>query len=168
MELPTITNWTQVITGVAVLIGLGLVIWELQQTREIATAQQITNSFSAYSSQLQAMMGEESVKALAKACDHPDSLTTEDMIVLGYFYTDVINELRSALHQASNTDLAVFEWKQWTGNFDTIFATEYGRWWWGNQKWEPEIMEAGNAWLAEKPTRNCADEYASYRNRHQQ
>ena len=84
----TLTNWIQLATGVAVLIGLGLVIWELQQTREIAVAQQVDDSMSRYSNQLQAMMGEESARSLAKACDEPDSLTTEDMIILGYYYNE--------------------------------------------------------------------------------
>jgi hypothetical protein len=29
-------DWVQIATGVAVLIGLGLVVWELRQAREFA------------------------------------------------------------------------------------------------------------------------------------
>ena len=165
MNTQVLTNWIQLATGVAVLIGLGLVIWELQQAREIAVAQQINNSMSQYSNQLQAMMGEESARSLAKACDEPDSLTTEDMIVLGYYYNEIVNRLRGQWELEANTDLAVFDWRAWSGNFDIIFATEYGRWWWSRGDWEGEIRDAGNRWLAEKEVISCSDRFDSYRNR---
>ena len=151
---------------VAVLFGLGLVVWELQQAREIAKIQSVSDAMAAYSQRVQAMMGEESAVAVARACDEPDSLTTEDMIVLAHFYTEVLNNMRwhFSLQEVSD-DLAVFDWQRWSANFANIFATEYGRWWWQMGSREPEITEVGNRILADLDAPNCSEYFDTYRNR---
>ena len=162
MQNERLIIWIQIITGFAVILGLILVIWELRQTREIAVAQQIGDSHNRYSTQLQALMGEESASAVAKACDNPKALTTEDMIVLDYFYTEIINRMRVQYDLEHQTQLATHNWRSWTANFYTVFATDYGRWWWSNARFEPEIMEAGSA-ILETTTFSCLDRYDAYR-----
>ena len=39
MKSQALTSWIQILTGFAVLAGLGLVVWELQQTRDLVRAQ---------------------------------------------------------------------------------------------------------------------------------
>jgi len=153
---------------VAVLAGLGLVVWELRQVREIAVAQLASDGFSTYSQRVQAMMGEDSAKAVAKACDEPDSLTTEDMVVLRLYYTEIVNNMRQVrnLQQASD-DLTFLDWKQFSVNFYLIFQTEYGRWWWKNSRWlEPEILEVGDRFIEEQEVVSCSESFDSYRKRH--
>ena len=67
--------------------------------------------------------------------------------------------------QTVSPDLAVYDWKFWSGNFGTIFATEYGRWWWDQGGWEPEIREAGEEYLANVDIGTCKERYDAYRNR---
>ena len=103
---------------------------------------------------------------MAKACEEPDSLTTEDMFVLDHYYTEVLNNMRWGFYvDEAATDLMVADWHRWTGNFYVIFATEYGRWWWQMSEWEPEIMEAGNRFLAEQDIPSCSERFDLYRNR---
>ena len=131
MDSQALSSWLQTIAAIAVLCGLGLVIWELRQARDIAKIQSVSDGMAGYSQRVQAMMGEDSAAAVAKACDEPDSLTTEDMIVLNHFHTELLNNMRWSLAlQNVSDDLAVFDWQEWSGNFTSIFATEYGRWWW--------------------------------------
>ena len=114
------------------------------------------------------MLGEHADRAVAKACDEPDSLTTEDMFVLDHFYTEVLNNMRWGFFvDEAATDLMVADWRRWTVNFYVIFGTEYGRWWWQMSEWEPEIMEAGNRFLAELDAPNCSESFDGYRNRNE-
>jgi hypothetical protein len=68
----------QVVTSVAVLIGLALVVWELRQSRE-ATSSQLTSDGIAHASALStAVMSGQTAGVLARACDDPTKLTTSD------------------------------------------------------------------------------------------
>ena len=50
------------------------------------------------------------------------------------------------------------------GNFRIIFATDFGRRWWGNQGWEPEVRELGDRLLATLPEEpGCARYFDSLR-----
>ena len=166
MDNNRLFNWSQLIAAIAVVFGLGLVVWELQQAREIARVEQHMARFAVYDEGIRHMMGENAAQSLAKACDSPDDLTTEDMIVLGHYYNVVLNRFRSALGAAElSDDLTSSDWRQWHGNFHIIFATEYGRWWWSHQSWEPEIMQAGSRILAEDSLIVCSEYYDQYRQR---
>jgi hypothetical protein len=167
MNTRSVVDWVQILTGVAVVVGLGLVIWELQQAREIARFEQLNTSFAQYTQRIQTHMGENAASAVAKACDHPDDLTTEEMFVLDRYYTNVLNNVREPLLAGRlSEDLNAIPWERWApGNFSIVFATEYGRWWFENSSWEPEIMEAGRKFLASREPPNCAARYDGYRNR---
>ena len=113
-------------------------------------------------------MGENVAGPVAKACDEPDRLTTEEMFVLDRYYMDVLNNVRETLNASKvSEDLTVGEWKQWTTpNFNRIFATEYGRWWFQTSNWlEPELKKAGRDFLASQEIEGCSERYDRYRNR---
>ena len=59
MNSQALSSWIQAIGAIAILGGLGLVVWELQQAREIAKAQQASDGSAGYSQRVQAMMGEK-------------------------------------------------------------------------------------------------------------
>ena len=75
-------DWLGIATCVAVVIGTGLVIWELRQGREIAQAQLTAAAFGRLSQEIQSLLGEESMEIKAKACTSPESLTPADMAIL--------------------------------------------------------------------------------------
>ena len=45
MNAQAIANWVQIITSVAVLVGLGLVVFELNQTRTLVKTQLTSDGF---------------------------------------------------------------------------------------------------------------------------
>ena len=143
----------QLATLAAVVAGMTLVIWELQQTRELVRAQLSADAIAQINAQDIALMGEAPATALAKACDEPDALSTENMIVLSHYYGGVVNRLRRLLliERRSDTYVAGDRWQEFAeGNFMLIFATEFGRWWWKNSSpAEKPILEEGNRFLAE-------------------
>lgn len=164
MESQTLTNWIQIIAGIAVLAGLGLVVWELQQTRELVSAELAADGLMHVSQQHLAVMGEGTAKALANACDDPASLTTEEMIVLSSYYAELINRMRRVREIASRSDVYLGEggWQRWRGNFNKVFETDFGRWWWLSAKYEPDIKDAGDKILEGLGPVDCASHYSSY------
>ena len=122
MDTWTLGNSIQMFTGFAVVIGLGLVIWELQQAREITRFEQARAGSAGYAQRVQAQMGENVAGPVAKACDEPDRLTTEEMFVLDRYYLDVLNNLRETLYASKvSEDLTVDEWQQWaTDSFSRV------------------------------------------------
>ena len=78
--------WVQGVAAIAVVVGLILVIWELQQARQLARAQVSSDSF-ALASQINAVvLGETAAKVVEKACDTPESLTGADFEILRAYY----------------------------------------------------------------------------------
>jgi hypothetical protein len=165
MRQERLLDAVQLGTLVALLVGVLLVVWELRQTRDIARIQIAAAGSEQYSQRVQAMMGEESAAALARACDTPRELTTEDLIVLEHLHTELLNNLRSAYAiERLADDMAVFDWRAWKGNFRRIFATEFGRWWFASlASVEPEIRAAADAFLAESGTPDCRAHFDDYR-----
>ena len=113
MNSQTVAIWVQVLTGIAVLIGLGLVVWELQQARELTLVQMGQGSMSDITQDFSAQYSEGASRALARACFLPKDLTEEDSVVL-----DMIFQVRmlKGYRLKLQTDIAGFEapWEQVT------------------------------------------------------
>ncbi len=75
------TNLAQILSAVAIISGLLLVVWELQQTRTLARAQMIHDSFSDSYNYYLARMGEESSAVHIKACLTPEKLTPSEIAI---------------------------------------------------------------------------------------
>jgi hypothetical protein len=86
MDLEKQSNWIQMITGAAVLIGLGLVIWELRQTRDIARAQITHDSYALIVEDTQAVLGESFGDVFAKGCIEPSTLTDGEIVQIREHY----------------------------------------------------------------------------------
>ena len=67
--------WIQLVTTFAVLIGLGLVVWELRQSHELVKAQLISDDFLAQIDDQRTIMGENPAEAIMKGCITPRELT---------------------------------------------------------------------------------------------
>ncbi len=164
MNQQSVSNLIQALSSIAVLIGLVLVIWELQQSREIARVEQQTAGYVLFEDGVKSLMGEHAAAALAKACEFPGDLTIEDMIVLDQAFIVIVGRMRSLLRAKNvSEEFTPVDWRAWQGNFSAIFSTEYGRWWWTRVDWEPEIMEAGNRYLENVEIVPCATYYDGYR-----
>lgn len=74
-------NWARVLSAVAVTIGLVLVIWELQQTRTLARAQLLHDSFTDSYHYFLTRMGENSSEVHVKACLNPQEMSNAEIAV---------------------------------------------------------------------------------------
>ena len=98
------------VTGVAVLAGLVLVIWELQQTRALVTTEITQNRMNELSQDSTAVYGEQAAEVLAKACRNPASLTDSEKIILDLYFW---NAMRRAFAAKRLSEIGAIEidWK---------------------------------------------------------
>ena len=71
MNSEKLSDWVQIITGFAIVLGLGLLIWELQQNREAIRSQLTSDGFIHVGQQHATIMGEDLALVIAKACENP-------------------------------------------------------------------------------------------------
>jgi hypothetical protein len=83
-------NWFQIVSNIAIIVGLGLVIYALNQSKQIAYVQMVDDTFSRMTSRNLTMMGEDPRDALAKAALRPADLTEKDVVTLDAFYWEVV------------------------------------------------------------------------------
>ena len=76
------TDLVQIFSALAIVVGLILVLVELRQSRGVAEAQLLSDQASIDTSILIGVMGENTAKVLAVACDEPQELSREQGEVL--------------------------------------------------------------------------------------
>ena len=141
--------WIQTLTSIALIIGLALVVWELQQARDATTSELYSQGFQIISDSNNTILGEDAAQVLLKACDSPAELSREELFILQTYYEDLLNRQRRIQwisrqagfysdEIASSTDLGV-----WHG----IFSTEPGRAYWRSTVVESELRAVGDAAL---------------------
>lgn len=91
MNYQSISNWVQIVTGIAVLASLGLVVREMQQSHDIALAQLSSDLYMMRSQHNSALMGESPTDVIEKACDSPEELTKSDYRILRARFGEVLD-----------------------------------------------------------------------------
>ncbi|MFK7914995.1 MAG: hypothetical protein AB8B93_13845 [Pseudomonadales bacterium] len=141
----------QLTTFISILVGICLVIWELNQTRELAKAQLISDNYALLSSNRQVLMGENPASAIQKACLEPESLSSADIEVLNnHFWNMLTPPMRMRNIGLATGIYQEGEWRSFYPNlFPTILSFPYGRYWWKNMsgfiaRFDPEISEFGD------------------------
>lgn len=91
-------SWVQVLTGIAVVVGVVLVIVELRQVQTLARAQLTSDTMIQRMNIELAAAGENPAVALSKACLDPESLRPDEMRALdAYLYSRVLGMYRFAI-----------------------------------------------------------------------
>ena len=145
----------QLVTSLAVVVGLVLVVIELRQAREIAVTQQNNQVTALASSMALAEAGEILPEALAKSCEAPESLTGPELIAMnGYF----LNQLYSIVAVYRDERVGISgstPWRDYAhATFPAIFFTSAGRAWWRGgslDKIPSEIIKLGDEILGNSP-----------------
>ncbi len=94
MKKSELIDYIQIATGVAVLLGLILVVYELRLAREIAQAQLTDQTFNNEFEDGRSRMGENLNEVIARACFEPESLSDADMIAMNAYYANLIMRTR--------------------------------------------------------------------------
>jgi len=93
-------NWFQIISNVAIIVGLGLVFYELNQGKPLALVQIASDHGSSLQQRHMTIMGENPQGAITKADLHPADLDAGDAAILGAFYT-ILSTSWINLHRSS-------------------------------------------------------------------
>ena len=131
MNLERIGHLSQIFSGVILILGIGLVIVELRQAKQLARAQLISDSFAIQADRLVAQLGENSAAIIAKACQGSEPLTREVSAVLSTKYQ--LHNL-IAFRSWLLSELFEFEEATWRDTAATqflyVFRNQHGRAWW--------------------------------------
>lgn len=144
-----VASWFQALSNVAVVVGIVALIFELNQTRDLARAETLTNTYIAAMTRNLALMGESPHEVLAKTIFAPDTLTEADAVVINQFYTVVIINWRT-LKDREATGFFGDQWMHVVREEAFHFNTPTGRKWWSRYREfsDPEIRDVVDAALA--------------------
>ena len=106
MKTTTLTEWVQLITTIGVVIGLGLVVFELRQSHQLARTEATTATYSDLIAVQLETLGEDFATTFAKACTEPHNLTDAELLQMrAYRNVQLIVARRLQLHQD-------YDWKR--------------------------------------------------------
>ncbi len=138
MNTQTFSNWIQVGASLAVVVSIGLLVFELQQQRELAQAQFIIDANAIRMASDIAVLGEDMGEVMARACFKPDSLTESDLTKLDLYFLLRLGGVNT-IYEAETLGGAVNPtWdRRLRFEFARIWRFEVGRTWWRDQKQHP-------------------------------
>jgi hypothetical protein len=142
-----IIDIVQVLTGLAVLVGIVLVVLELRQTRAISIAQLTSDGYGQAMQLAMANLGEAPHETHAIACTQPEKLTDGDYQVLNSYYLVLLQQATRAYIISIRTGFYSETWKGIAeGSISDILETVPGRIWWRKFKSElpPAFQEIGS------------------------
>ena len=157
-----IDRWVQFTTAVSILIGLGLVIWELQQVKTLARAQLTSDSIWIYNDIRTAILGEQASHVIAKACLNPESLTPSETVILDQYYLAQANLLsRLAIHTDRDGVYPAGYWQEQMWYLNPILESEKGRDWFLRFRtgWPPGFLEEVRSRIIELGPPTCASKF---------
>jgi len=162
MKYLQIEVWVQIATSVAIILGLGLVIYELRLTRQIAFTEMTQEAMTEMSMRQTAMYGEEAAETLARACLTPDELSNADKVILEAVFT---SQMQFALRLKLLEDVGGFNtvWNtQLRGIVNIITGYPQGERWMelGSQLWDAEFSTVVAEELQSPPELTCRERLA--------
>ena len=100
-------------------------------------------------------MGENPSLALAKACSDPQSLSIDELTILGSYFSIVMSPIDRAYKIEQRSGLYRGMWIELLQrNLPLVLLTTAGRTWWGTEKafYPPEFQSVANAIVESSPT----------------
>ena len=158
-------NWFQIISNVAILFGIGLVVYELNQSRQFVHGQMMDQITSRQTDRMLVMMGENPQATLAKAALHPADLNERDVVTLDALYSHVVQGWGSQVMSGEALGLDL-HWREAVPfEAQMYFGSGPGRRW--LKAWSAGIaaglgMELGMEEVGELALRAVSDESENY------
>ena len=151
------SNWIQIATGIGVLVGLFFVFIELQQAKQLASADLVSQGFSEGLSTQRSVMGEEFADVFAKACMHPEDLTDGEIVALDFYFFGQLYavyrmEFLDGIADIDTPDLVLAQ------SLRPILVSEHGRYWIKQRQLLPRVQKVVDALTSERSS--CGDYYS--------
>ena len=143
MDSRRLNDSIQLATGIAIVLGLALVLWELNQSREATKSQLTSDGWGQIGQQNASIVGERLASVIAKACDQPDALTTTDLVVLEAHIEEQVNaiwRISSLMKRGSFYDES--DLQKNVGGLNRVMSTHPGRSYLQLMSWLPPDIRA--------------------------
>lgn len=156
------------VTMLSVLAGVGFVIWELEQNRELVRMEMFSEGTIANRASTVSLAGENPSTVLAKACEGSELLTTEDFIILNFVFNETMESIdRMRLLESGR---GLYPPNTWQGNllearFSFIFSMSAGRAWWAARTTDPAVKGPIDEFLSGLGPPDCGKRYSDMRTR---
>ena len=147
-------DWPKLLSNIAIIIGLVLVIYELNQSRDLAMFQIQVDDFIAVQNFHNSLLGENPGAAIVKAKESSQDLSAEEAFVVDNFLDSIMARLESyefvSLFGGDYESAVLFDLRK-------HFNSEYARDWWEREKrfeadWRPGITEIVDKFYADNPS----------------
>ena len=142
-------NWWQIISNTAILVGLVVVIVELDRNRQHVRAELLHADFTDILAHQFALMGENPAEAIALASANPEHLDDAQKIVVDAHLRALFVRLDSYCYIADRTGVYVDQacLSAVPRILKTYFNYEYAREWWGSERemprpWAKDLYDA--------------------------
>ncbi len=83
-------DWLQIFSNFAIIVGLVIVVYEINQSRQLAYGQMLTDTYASINDRFMTFMGDDPRASLMKAALSPDQLSSQDAVALDAYYTSII------------------------------------------------------------------------------
>ena len=166
MNSQALLNWIQIVTGISVLIGLALVVWELQLNRDATYSQLSSEYYHIAAQDRAAIYGEGAAEVLAKACHRPNELSESDLIILDEIYNGLMQRvMRMRMLRQRGGFYGADTWREGLPLLDGIFSTQIGRAYWKSvapNLVHEELVLAGNEYLEQWHQPMCDEQHSAW------
>jgi hypothetical protein len=169
MKESSLAIWVQVLSAVAILAGLALVIFELNQTRQLANAQLYGDRISDWMYVRGTTLSENFSSVRAKACFNPTELSNAEYFEMYEFHTLLLAFINQAVEIQTITGFTNSNsWQDAATSGLKIFLSTSA----GKADFElyketirPEVRQLAEHLIATNQIDNCSDHMGAYINR---
>ena len=154
MKIENLNTRLQILASVGVIIGLFIVAYELKQTKDLAQAQIMDQTYTDLRNGYQNLMGENPASSITKACTNPSELSPEDIVILSAHLSEQYVQIIRWYKLEEVADFGI-EWKvAGIDPYRTILSTQFGRAWFTRAKefWPSELAAYGDELLESNDT----------------
>ena len=123
-------DWLQITSNVAIVVGLIVVIFELNQNSHHVRAQLVMDDYNIDIARYNDLMGDNPATAIAKAWQDPSLLTPEDEIVVDAYLRSKYLSLGVTQYFAVDLDIFVLWEPVARADAQELFVHPYARQWW--------------------------------------
>lgn len=161
LNLDRLNRWLTPLANVALLAGLVLVAYELNQNRSLARMD-LVNEGNVVQNQIWAnLMGELPGEVIARAAECPEEMTYADFMAMDAFLFTSMNTLYRNYELAEEGIFTAEEWRQSVETYASWFlGNPFGRAWWTEEArgfFPPEFASYVDEQVASEESR---DSYA--------
>ena len=155
----------QLLTGIAVLGGLIVVIFELQQSRVLARAQLASDHYLVQMDNIRVTLGENPAAALVKSCRDPEQLTSEEKYIVSKInhLSWLVGSRARQLEKIANLGI---DWQFATEeSLRSMLSNPIGRHRFETNKgtiWDPDIVEMAERLTNDNRIQDCLDQVPGF------